>query len=314
MGSVCVSTPANNATVTSPVHVVAAASLVNPIGYMRVYIDGTADYFTFYNTVNALLWMAPGTHSLEVIGSDTSGNDVSTNFQLNVVAPQALTVTNIQSIANWEPCSALFPPGHPRAGQICAAGNGTAVPTMTEGQSTPSLSGSSAKFTIGGPTPYSNELYTKFIGGGSNVSHFTYDLYFMVDQPTLPQALEFDVNQTINNSRWVFGSECNFKGDGVWDVWNGAPGTGWTATTVPCKTFQPNTWVHLVWNLERVGNQVHYVSLTVNDQTYNLDIYLSNQPSWTMQDIDVAFQMDGDFAQQPYTVWLDDVNLSAYEE
>lgn len=181
---------------------------------------------------------------------------------------------------------------------------------MTEGQSTPSLSGSSAKLTMGGPTAYSNELYTKFLGGGSNVSHFTYDLNFMVDQPDLPQALEFDVNQTINNTRWVFGTECNFKGDGVWDVWDGV--AGWQPTSVPCTPFPANTWVHLVWNFERVGNQVHYVSLAVNDQTYNLDIYRSNQPTWTMEDIDVAFQMDGNFAQQPYTVWLDKVNLSAF--
>jgi hypothetical protein len=296
--------------VTSPAHVVAAASLVNPIDHMRVYIDGTAEYFTFYNTVDALLFMNPGTHSLEVIGTDKSGNNVSTSFTLNVVAPPTPIISGIQNIPNWQPCSALFPPGDPRAGQICAAGNGNAVSTMTEGQSTPSLSGSSAMFTMGGPTPYTNELYTKFLGGGSDPSHFTYDLYFMIDQPDRAQALEFDVNQTINNSRWVFGSECNFKADGKWDVWDGV--TGWQPTTVPCNAFPANTWIHLVWNLERVGNQVHYVSLVVNNTTYNLDIYHSNQPLWQMQDIDVAFQMDGDYAQQPYTVWLDNVSLSAF--
>jgi uncharacterized protein YkuJ len=313
-GSVCVSTPANNATVTSPAHVVAAASLVSPIDHMRVYIDGTAEYFTFYNTVDALLWMDPGAHALEVIGTDKSGNDVSTDFTLNVVAPQAATVSNIQSIPNWEPCTDLFPPGHPRAGQVCASGLGNAVSTMTEGQSTPSLSGSSAMITISGPSPYSNELYTKYFAGGSNVSQFTYDLYFMIDQPERSQALEFDVNQTFNNSRWVFGTECNFKADGKWDVWDGgagvSPGT-WVPTSVPCKAFSANTWNHLVWNFERVGDQVHYVSVTVNDQTYNVDVYHSNEPGWPMQDIDVAFQIDGDYAQQPYTVWLDKVNLSA---
>jgi hypothetical protein len=61
-----------------------------------------------------------------------------------------------------------------------------------------------------------------------------------------------------------------------------------------------------------VGNQVHYVSLTINQQTYPLDLYKSNEPYWTMEDIDVAFQMDGDYAQQPYNVWLDNVTLTAY--
>ncbi len=306
----CVSTPANNATVSSPAHVVAAASLQNPIDHMRVYVDGVAEFFTFYNTVDALLWMDPGQHTLEVIGTDKSGNDVSTSFQLNVVAPANPTVSNIQNMPNWEPCSALFPPGHPRAGQICAAGQGNAVSTMTEGQSTPSMSGSSAEFTIGGPTPYTNELYTKYFAGGSNVTKFTYDLYFMIDQPDRPQALEFDVNQTFNNVRWVFGTECNFKGDGVWDVWDGVENQ-WIPTSAPCDAFPANTWIHLVWSFERVGSQVHYVSLAVNGQTYNLDIYRANEPFWPMEDIDVAFQMDGNYAQQPYTVWLDQVTLTA---
>ena len=310
----CVSTPADKATVTSPAHVVAAASLVNSIDHMRVYVDGTAEYFTFYNTVDALLWMDPGSHSLEVIATDKSENNVSTNFTLNVVAPQALTLSNIQSLPNWEPCGAVFAPGHPRAGQVCAAGAGQAVTAMTEGQSTPSLSGSSALFTMGGPLGFANELYTKFLGGGSNVSHFTYDLYFMIDHPERPQALEFDVNQAINNSRWVFGTECNFKADGKWDVWDAeGGGTGrWVATTVPCTTFPANTWIHLVWTFERVGSQVHYVSVSVNDQLYNLDMYESNQLDWPMEDIDVAFQMDIDSAAEPYNVWLDKVNLSAY--
>lgn len=311
-GSVCVSTPANNDSVTAPVHVLAFASLVNPIDHMRVYVDGVAEFFTFFNTADALIWMDPGPHSVEVIGTDKKGNDVSTSFHMNVVSPPTQTVSNIQNFPNWEPCSALYPPGHPRAGQICAAGNGNAVSTMTEGQSTPSLSGASAMFTMGGPTPYSNELYTKYFAAGSNVTHFTYDLYFMIDQPDRAQALEFDVNQTFNNTRWVFGTECNFKADGKWDVWNGAPGTGWQPTSVPCTAFPANTWVHLIWNFERVGSQVHYVSVQVNDQTYPLNLLYSSQPAWSIEDIDVAFQMDGDYAQRPYTVWLDKVNLTAF--
>ena len=309
-GSVCVSTPANGATVSSPTHVYAQTTLPN-IDHMRIYIDGQAQYFTFYNTADALLWMSPGSHQLEVLATDKSGDNASTSFSVNVQSGDPAPVTNIQQMPNWEPCSAKFPPGHPRAGQICAAGLGDAVSTMTENQSTPSVSGSggSAKFTMGGPTPYTNELYTKFLGGGANPTHFTYDLYFMVDQPDRPQALEFDVNQAFNDQRWVFGSECNFKGSGTWDVWDGVK--GWQPTSAPCTPFPANTWIHLVWQLERVGNQVHYISLTVAGQTYPLDLYYSNEPTWPMESIDVAFQMDGDYAQQPYTVWLDQVTLTA---
>lgn len=276
---------------------------------MRVYVDNAAEYFTFFNTADALLWMTPGMHTLDVVATDTSGKNTSTSFQVNVTGASNAPVTQIQTMGAWEPCSAKFPPGHPRAGQVCAAGGGDAVSTMTLNQSSPSLSGASAKFTMGGPQGYTNELYTKFLGGGSAVSKFTYDLYFMVDQPDRPQALEFDVNQTLGNSRWVFGTECNFKADGVWDVWDGIK--GWQPTTVPCKPFPANTWIHLVWSFERVGQQVHYISVSVNDQVYALNLYYSQEPSWTMQGIDVAFQMDGDSMQDPYTVWLDKVTLNA---
>lgn len=121
-----------------------------PIRYMRVYIDGNADYFTFYNQFTGLFWMPTGSHTIEVIATDNKGNDVSTSFSVNVTGSGAQTVTDIQNIPNWEPCSGLYAPGTPRAGQICAAGLGDAVSTMTEGIGSPSLSGSSAHFSMGG--------------------------------------------------------------------------------------------------------------------------------------------------------------------
>jgi hypothetical protein len=134
-------------------------------------------------------------------------------------------------------------------------------------------------------------------------------MYFMVDQPDRPQALEFDVNQAFGNVRWVMGTECNFKGSGKWDVWDGKK--GWQPTSVPCKPFPANKWIHLVWEFERAGDQVHYISVTIDDQTYPLDLLYSNESNWTMESIDVAFQMDGNYAQQPYNVWLDNVTLTA---
>jgi len=57
----------------------------------------------------------------------------------------------------------------------------------------------SAHFSMGppagAPAPanygYSNYLYFNPIAGGNGVSNFVYDLYFYIDNPTYPQALEF---------------------------------------------------------------------------------------------------------------------------
>jgi hypothetical protein len=305
-----VSNPVAGATLTSPFNVVASASPKNPIFFMRVYVDQLAVYFTFTNSINAQIFAAPGQHTVEVIAEDNKGYISATLLSVNITSQSQTTIKDIQTMSGWQSCSAKFPPGSGRDGQICAAGLGTAVSTMTENQSTPSLDGKSAKFTMGGPQAYSNMLYFNAIAGGNNVSHFVYDLYFYIDNPTAAQALEFDINQTFGGQRWVWGSECNFNGSGKWDIWNDL--TGWQPTQFDCKPFPANTWIHLVWNVERVGNQVHYISLTVGDQVFNVDTYYPNQPNWTLEEIDIAFQMDGNYAQQPYDVWLDEVKLTAY--
>jgi hypothetical protein len=276
---------------------------------MRIYVDQLAVYFTFASSLNTQILMSPGEHTVEVMAEDNQGYISAIPIKVNVTAQSTTTISSIQAMPGWQSCSATFPPGSGRDGQICAAGLGTAVSTMTEAQNSPAMDGKSAKFTMGGPTPYSNVLYFNPVAGGNSVSHFTYDLYFYIDNPDAPQALEFDLNQTFGGTRWVWGSECNFKGTGKWDIWDDI--NGWTPTSVDCVPFQANSWIHLVWAVERVGNQVHYISLTVGDQTYAIDKYFDAQPNWTLEEIDTAFQMDGNFEQQPYNVWLDEVSLTA---
>jgi hypothetical protein len=285
--------------------------------FMRVYVDDKlAVYFTFNNSIDTQIFMAPGAHKLEVMAEDNQGYVSSTILNVTVSSQSKATISDIQTLPGWQSCSALFPAGSGRDGQICAAGLGTADSTMTQNQSSPAMDGKSAKFSMGtGITPdcpkaYCNMLYFNPVAGGDNVSHFIYDLYFYIDNPNASQALEFDINQTFGGNRWVWGSECSFDASGKWDIWDDI--NGWKPTSIDCKPFPANTWIHLVWTVERVGNQVHYISLTVGDQTYNVDTYYPNQPDWTLEEIDVAFQMDGNYAEQPYNVWLDKVNLTAY--
>ncbi len=314
-----VSNPTDGSSMTSPINVVASATPKNPIFFMRVYVDAVSVYYTSANSINTQIFAAPGQHTLEVMAEDSGGYISATLINVTVTSQSQTTISGIQNMPGWQSCSATFPAGSQRAGQLCAAGAGTAVSTMTEGQSTPAMDGKSAKFSMGGPTGYSNMLYFNPIAGGNSVSHFSYDLYFYIDHPEAAQALEFDLNQAYddtglgNPQRWTWGSECNFKGEtpGKWDIWDDAAGL-WRPTSIPCNPFPANTWNHIIWNVERVGEQVHYTSLTVNDQVYNLDIYYNNQQGWDLEEIDTAFQMDLDSNADPYNVWLDEVNLTAY--
>jgi hypothetical protein len=41
-------------------------------------------------------------------------------------------------------------------------------------------------------------------------------------------------------------------------------------------------------------------------------LLLTAEPKWHSEEIAIAFQIDGNYRQQPYSVWLDEVTLNAY--
>ena len=300
-----ISVPGNGAIVNSPAKVVAQALPPDQIYWMRVYVDGEAVYYSFTPNINQYIFMATGVHTVEVVAEDVAGYIATATTQVKVAAQDA-GVSNIQNLPGWLSCSAALGNGF-----TCAAGLGTAVSQLIQNQSSPSLDGSSAEFTMAGPHPYSNELYWYPLGGGNNVTHFTYDLWFYVSVGDAPQSLEFDVNQAFGGTRWTWGSQCDFDQTGKWTIWDPLHEI-WVPTTVPCEHFPSNSWIHLIWNLERVGNQVHYMTLDVADQEYDVDTYYTAQPNWYQEEIDIAFQLDGNYEQQPYQVWLDKVTLNTY--
>ncbi len=165
-------------------------------------------------------------------------------------------------------------------------------------------------FWIGGSTPYSNALWWKELGADPTPTHFTYDLYFYVDNADAPEALEFDVNQTIDGTRYVFGTECSYRHTGDWQIWNTAAGK-WVNTNVPCHQVSSNQWHHLVWQFERVGNQAHFISVTVDDKTTAVDKYF-DPAKYGSQGTSVAIQLDGNYRQQPYNVWIDNMTLTSW--
>jgi hypothetical protein len=132
---------------------------------------------------------------------------------------------------DWQWCTAQL--NH----QPCASGLGNATSSKTDNQPSPALDGSSSKFTIAGPKGYSNALWWKSVSGGLDAAHFSYDVSFYIDHPEVSEALEFDVNQSFNGTRYVWGSECNFKDTGKWDIWD-PKGFVWYPQTFRVRYFQ----------------------------------------------------------------------------
>src|SRR5437763_9297485 len=303
---VSVSSPANGATVSSPLQVVASAVAPNPIVAMRIYLDDVSVFAINSNSLNTTVSAATtGSHRLVVQAWDSTGTVYKQPVNITVssvstgVPPNAITATQIEDLPGWENCT------------VCAGAGGNGTPatfSLTQNQNSPSLDGSSAQFSIGGTTPYSDALWWKQLGANNAVKNFKYDLDFYLTTPQFAQALEFDVNQSDGAHKFIFGTQCNIKDGGVWDVWTGT-GVHWLHTGIGCAMPSAFTWHHLTWEFQRSATQATFVALTLDGVKHYVNMSFDQIPS-SVHEINVAFQMDGDFAQHAYSTWLDNVTLS----
>jgi len=213
----------------------------------------------------------------------------------------AITVTksSIQKMSGWSSCTVCAGPG----------GSGS-VATMSATQhiSSPSLSGGSMRFSIGGTKPYAAALWWKQLGADNSKTHFVYDLSFYLQTPGYAQALEFDVNQSNGTRKFIFGTQCNIKGGHHWDVYDPA-GHAWHSTGIYCPTPSAFKWHHLVWEVYRDSSHVHYVSVTLDGAKHYVNRSYTAR-SASAKEINVAFQMDGDSHMDDYKTWLDNVKLT----
>lgn len=309
-GGVSVSSPSNGSTVGSPMHVVAFASSSAPVASMRVYVDGVSQFLTYSNHTDTYISASAGTHSVIVQAWDSTGAVFrapltvyvagSASTSSTTTAPTGgATVSNIEHMGGWENCDACS--------GINAAG--PQIPhTMTQNVSNPSLDGRATGFWVGGGAKYGSAIWWKQLGANSNVSHFTYDLYFYLKDTAAPFALEFDTNQTTGGKRYVMGTQCGLNYDHQWDVWDSA-NRHWVATGIPCTNVRAYNWNHLTEEYYRANGKIYYVSITLNGQKYYV-----NRNFWAIginaNDINVAFQMDMNGGPTAYNAWLDQVKLT----
>ncbi len=177
------------------------------------------------------------------------------------------------------------------------------------------------KFTIGGKTKYSDVLWNNHLIGqfssqgmpdfdnsiNSNLRNFVYDVYFFGDHLDKSQALEFDINQFVNGKSHIWGHECRIAGGNEWDVWDN-PAQTWRPTGVPCHPLN-NQWNHLTIQVQRTSDDnLLFKSITLNGKTATLNRYdTPTKTSWS--GITVNYQQDGNYNQDPYSIWLDKFNF-----
>lgn len=313
---VTISSPTNNSTVGSPVHVVASATSTVPITYMRIYVDNVSVYGAATSKIDTNVAMSAATHKVVVQAWDSNGTVFKTPLTITVsgttstssasslpVPPSgAVTKSDIDQMTGWQSCTACAGAGG--SGPISSI-------SMVQNQLSPSIDGKSAKFSISGTTPYSDALWWKQLGAVNTAKNLKYDLYFYLTTPQYAQALEFDANQANGKMRWIFGTQCNIKTGGTtghWDVWGNADGK-WLSTGIACSAPTAYKWHHLTWEFKRTDTTLTFVGFTYDGVTHYVNKTYTGKAS-SVNELNVAFQMDGDSQMHDYSTWVDKISLT----
>ena len=246
---VTVSTPGNNAVVSSPFSLSATASpcSAQPISAMGYSLDNSTNTIIFNGTkIVANISAASGSHILHVKSWGNAGASCVTDVAISVMASaassapaNAMAVGGIHILKNWQ------------AAYDTGTGSGSSTGTMSLVGS-PSVSGTAREFL----TTYNNyggERYSILFGTDATSTNFLVDTWIYVASPNSGIAnVELDLNQVMPNGQTViFGFQC----DGWSNTWDYTINAGtpqkpvdqWMHSTQSCnpRKWSTNTWHHL---------------------------------------------------------------------
>jgi len=326
---VWVMTPALNGQLQSPVGYKATSNTSKcdkGVASMGVYVNNVLKYTTQGNSLDTSLSLDDGTYNTVVEEWDKCGGASYTPVQITVGGGgggggggNGKTFTSIQGSKGWVGYGE-YPPNY----QICTDCGPGVTWSMGQHVKTPSKSGNSTKFAIGGNKPYSDVLFTNHLIGSQSsqgvydkdhtllttLHNFTYDAYFYTTQLPVVQVLEFDISMYFNGHGLIFGTQCRVQGGHMWDVWNNVK-KHWESTGKPCNPVNSD-WNHVIIQVQRESdNSLLYQSITLNGTKYTLNSkYAPGTANKSWWGLTVNYQLDGNINQADYTTYLDDFNLT----
>lgn len=210
----------------------------------------------------------------------------------------AQIIPDIQKLGGWQTCV------------LSCAGAPAAVFSMATGIASPSVSGSSARFSLlSGTRPFGAVLWFRALGAHNSATHFLFDLNFYVDNPAAAQALEFYVTQSSGGARYNFGTQCDLAGGHSWRMWDNI-GKKWVASAATCPAPAAKTWNHAVFEFQRqTGGNLMFTAVTVNGKRSVVNLSMQHTPD-SNSGLDVAYQSDANGSGSPYAVYLDKVSVT----
>ena len=236
--------------------------------------------------------------------------------------PNAVVLSDLHLKGGWTGYALLRSDNYSICG-TCVPMGPEATWEMLQGIPSPSVSGSSTQFDIGGGTVFSDILWNNHLIGDlssqdlkdskktlvPSLHNFVYEAYFFGSDLSLSQALEFDINQFLNGKSFIWGHECRIAGGHEWDTWDNV-NKRWVKSGIACNPKE-NEWNHLVIEVQRTeDSRLLFQSITLNDQKSVLNRYDNPSVRKDWYGVTINYQQDGNRDQAAYSIWLDKVNFS----
>jgi hypothetical protein len=243
--------------------------------------------------------VASGSFSFAISVSDSKGLSKQQSLKITVAAApitiRGNSFSNLQNSGGWAEYGQGPPDFMDRSPSPC---EGISF-SMAQGIKSPSMSGSSAQFNLGGTADYTDALFNNHLIGA----------FSSQGMPTTIKRSSCDINQFFDNLDFIWGHECRIAGGHEWDIWHNL-NAKWVSTGIACNPVY-NSWDHLTIQVQRTSaNQLLYQSITLNGVTSPVNQYYNPGPAVNWYGATINCQMDGNSQQSPYTVDLDDLTFT----
>jgi hypothetical protein len=259
-------------------------------------VAGTFSYNPPAGTV-----LGPGTQQLTATFTPSDPTTYSSATAHNSVSVSGTSSGDLDGSTDWE---WNHDPGTPGSST-----GSTAYPI-----SSPAMDGAARKFYF----TYSSsggEIYHLSFAKDTTATHFVYDTYIYLTDPSQVQNIELDMNQVTSDGKTVILATQCASGSGTWEwtaVSNG--GTHWHPSNIPCspKTWTANTWHHvqIATHRDDAGNVTHdWVSLDGTTSNFQNAVGPSAESlGWAMGDLLLNFQLDG-AGSGAITAYIDEMTI-----
>jgi hypothetical protein len=249
-----------------------------------------------------MLWL------FSIVQFGCSGNKLDPPIVTAVPSARTTVFDNVQQLTGWQTCG--------NCGNTGAAG-ATATYSMMQGINSPTESGDSAEFSIGGSYPYTNAYwYYRHPVRGTAMSSLVYqfDLYVPATSENAPQAIEFECQQQLDGYIYNFAWQADY-GSNHWRVFNYTAGQ-WEDSGIPLQRFAAGAWHHIVaeYHNDSASHTTYHDALTVDGVRNTVNAVHAATPTTTPgNDFTNAFQLDLNGAPVPYLVYVDKMRVTQFD-